>query len=95
MLVLKLCTIAEVLDVFLDQCLRPAHPNPDMLETAYFFYTNRPRMNERIDRFRVDERSIRILKLCGFKNIRIALIISIVFLESNRSLLKSALSNQS
>lgn len=37
MLVLKLCTIAEVLDVFLDQCLRPAHPNPDMLETAYFF----------------------------------------------------------
>ena len=41
-------------------------------------------MNERINRFRVDERSIRILKLCGFKNIRIALIISIVFLESNR-----------
>lgn len=90
-----MCTIAEVLDVFLDQCFMPAHPNPDMLETAFFFYTNRPRMNERINRFRVDERSIRILKLCGFKNIRIALIISIVFLESNRSLLKSALSNQS
>ena len=52
-------------------------------------------MNERINRFRVDERSIRILKLSGFKNIRIALIIYIVFLKSNRSLLKSALSNQS
>lgn len=90
-----MCTIAEVLDVFLDQCFSPAYPNPDMLETAYFFYTNRPRMNERINGFRVDERSIRILKLSGFKNIRIALIISIVFLESNRSLLKSALSNQS
>lgn len=41
-------------------------------------------MNERINRSRVDGRSIRILKLRGFKNIRIALIISIVFLESNR-----------
>ena len=91
-----MCTIAEVLDVFLDQCFSPAYPNPDIcLKPHIFFYTNRPRMNERINRFRVDERSIRILKLSGFKNIRIALIISIVFLESNRSLLKSALSNQS
>ena len=43
--------------------LDPIHKNPHIFDTAYFFYTNRTRMNELIHWFPVDGRLIRVEKM--------------------------------
>ena len=43
----------------------PVYASPDIFETAYFFYTVMPRINERIHWMQVDARTMCIKKIYG------------------------------